>query len=146
MFNSRSNVDLGLLLIRIAVGVIFISHGWDKLMNIEGTAGFFVSLGIPMAEVFAWVVALVELLGGLALVLGLGVQLVGLLLAGVMLVAICSAKWPAGATFMESFGKSEYEIVLLFCNLAFLFAGAGKYALGGKKNLDQGNMAIPRQM
>lgn len=139
MFNSRSNVDLGLLLVRIAVGVIFISHGFGKLMNIEGTTGFFMSLGIPMAGVFAWVVALVELLGGIALVTGLFVKVSGLLLATTMVVAIATAKWPSGG-----FGKSEYEIVLLFCNLAFLFAGAGKYALGGKKDVGQGSMTTPQ--
>lgn len=127
--NSKSS--LGLLFMRIGVGAIFIAHGWSKLQDIAGTTAFFQSINIPMPEIFAWVVALVELVGGIALVLGLWVKLVGLLLAIIMAVAIINVKWPAGG-----FGASEYEFVLLMVNLGFMFTGAGSYSVFGGKNLN----------
>ncbi|MFM2357643.1 MAG: hypothetical protein RJA61_380 [Candidatus Parcubacteria bacterium] len=124
--NSKSS--LGLLLMRIGVGVIFIAHGWSKLQNIAGTTAFFQGVNIPMPEVFAWVVGLVEFVGGIALVIGFSVKIVGLLLAVIMAVAILNVKWPAGG-----FGASEYEFVLLMVNLGFVFTGAGSNSLFGKK-------------
>lgn len=135
----HSNVDLGLFLIRLAVGVVFITHGYGKLMNISGTTGFFSSIGIPMAEFFAWVVALVELIGGIALVLGLWVPVFGLLLAIIMFFAIVLVKWvgPNGG-----FSSSEFEIVLLFASLGIMFSGAGKCALDNKM-FGKGESSMP---
>ena len=63
--------DLALLLLRIGVGVVFIVAGWGKLTGIEGVQGFFGDLGIPLAGMMAWVVAIVEFVGGLMVLTGL---------------------------------------------------------------------------
>lgn len=122
MIIKRTNVDVGLLLLRIAVGVTFIAHGWAKFMNIEGTVGFFAGLGL--AALFAYLVAAVELLGGLAVLLGLFTDVAGFLLAIVMVFAMILVKFSMG--FL---GGYEFDAVLLLAALGIAFAGAGKYAV-----------------
>jgi len=56
---------VALLLLRLGVGLIFVVAGWDKLMDISGPQAFFADLGIPLAGLMAWVVAIVEFVGGL---------------------------------------------------------------------------------
>ena len=58
--------DGALLVLRLIVGVIFISHGWDKIFitGVDKTTGYFVAAGIPQAEITVWLVAIVELVGG----------------------------------------------------------------------------------
>ncbi len=117
-----------MFLLRLAVGVIFVAHGWSKFANMEQTIGFFGQLGMP--SVFAYLVAAIELLGGLALVIGLYTDLAALLLAIVMVVAIVYVKM---ATLKVGLmGGYEFDIVLLASNLAIMFVGPGKYA-GAKK-------------
>lgn len=117
--------NTGLLLIRLGVGAIFLVHGAGKLANISGTTGFFESLGIPMAFLMAWIVALVETLAGLGMILGVFTKIGGLLLAFTMLVAIITAKFPNGGLM-----AAELEIMLLLASLGISFIGPGKYSLG----------------
>lgn len=66
---------------RILLAYMFIPAGFSKLTNIEGTAGYFASSGLPFATVLAVLVGALELLGGLALIVGFKVRWVGLALA-----------------------------------------------------------------
>lgn len=78
-------------ILRIALGLMFIGAGWSKIrsmMGDGGTATFFSSLGIPLADVFAWGVGLVELLGGIALVLGAFLSVATTLLTIIMIFAM----------------------------------------------------------
>ena len=65
--------DVALVVLRLIVGIIFIFHGWDKIFitGIDKTTGYFVAANLPQAELTVWVVALVELIGGALLILGL---------------------------------------------------------------------------
>jgi len=56
---------------RVLLALMFIYAGFGKLTNLEGTAGYIASGGLPMASVLAVVVGLLELLGGLAIAVGL---------------------------------------------------------------------------
>ncbi len=117
--------DLGLIFLRIAVGVPFLVHGIMKLQNIDGTAGFFSSMGFP--AFFAWLVALIETIGGAFILLGLFTQVSATLLAIIMLVAIVKAKaskWYLGA---------ELEFILLFASLALASVGPGRFAVRSYK-------------
>lgn len=132
MSNSSitKNHDLALLLLRIGVGLIFIVAGWGKITGIEGTQQFFGNIGIPMAGIMAWVVAIVELVGGLMVLIGYRIQIPALMLATVMLVAILTTK--LGNDNM--FRSMRLDLILLLVNLSLAILGSGKYSLDDKLN------------
>ena len=121
--------DLTLLLTRVAVGLVFLAHGWQKLFanGIDGTAAFFDQVGVPAARAAAWSAAVVELTGGAALVLGLAVPVAGLLLLVDMIGAFVFVHAGAGL-FVDQGG---YELVLTLGAAALLLAvlGAGRYSV-----------------
>lgn len=120
------NRDLGLLLVRIAIAASFIAHGWMKFQNIDGVVGFFGTLGLPAFVAYA--VATIELVGGIAVLAGVFTRISGVLIAAVMVGALCTAK--AGLPFLNGQnGGTEYEWVLLLVALGIAFAGAGRYSL-----------------
>ncbi|MED7925554.1 DoxX family protein [Nonomuraea sp. LP-02] len=116
-----------LLLARIALGVIFLVHGYQKFaMGIAGTAEFFAAAGIPLPGLAAPAVAGLEVAGGLALVLGAALPIAGALLALDMIGAIVFVHGPHGLT-----GDGGYEFVLALAaaSLAVGFTGGGAFAL-----------------
>ena len=115
----------GLFLLRAVVGLVFIFHGLDKLQNMSGVIGFFGSLGL--APFFAYLVAWVEFLGGIALLLGVFSRYAAYALSIIMVVAIFLVKLKAG--FL---GGYELDLVLLVSLLATAWSGSGKYSLSGK--------------
>lgn len=129
--------DWGLLILRIAMGIIFIAHGWPKLNPngpMKGPAGFAAGLKqmrVPLPMFFAWVVALLETVGAVLLMLGLGTRILAIGFAIDMFVAINVALRPMGAKFtsMEGGMRWELEFLLLASALALLFTGAGSLAL-----------------
>ncbi|GAB3279090.1 DoxX family protein [Parasphingorhabdus pacifica] len=120
--------DLVLLLARIALGVVFIAHGLQKFLQwgIGGTAQSFGQMGIPVPGISAWSTALIEVVGGAALLLGLALPLAGVLLALTMLGALALAH--LGQGLFVSDGGFEYVLVLAAGALALGFNG-GRYAL-----------------
>ncbi|GAB3560432.1 putative oxidoreductase [Actinopolyspora lacussalsi] len=120
--------DLALLLGRVVLGIVFIAHGMQKLTQwgISGTAESFAGMGIPAPGVSAWFAALVETLGGIALILGVALPLVGVLLAAVMLGALFFVHLSQG--FFSSGGGYEYVLVLAAAALALGFSG-GNYSV-----------------
>ena len=129
---APDKADLAMTIIRVIVGIAFFAHGWQKVFTFgfEGTGGFFGSLGIPAAGFFAIVVSLLELLGGLALILGIGTRIVGLLLAIDMLVALLVVHLPNGFFVSEN----GYELVLILgaASLAFAITGASSISLDNR--------------
>jgi putative oxidoreductase len=117
-------------ILRIVIGIVFFTHGYMKLfkMGIGGTVGFFTHLGIPLPTVMAWVVCLVEVLGGLALILGILTPFVGAALAIDMLGVIYFAKDVTGG-LMGPKGY-ELELTLLAAAVAVALTGPGALALG----------------
>lgn len=113
----------GLLALRLAVGAIFIYHGWGKLADMDKTIAGFGMMGFPLPAFFAWLVALVEFVGGIALVLGVYTKEVAKLLAIIMLVAILKVHLGGG------FKGMEYQLALLGGSLALAGVGAGKWRL-----------------
>lgn len=112
---------LGLFLIRLVAGTIFIYHGVSKLSNMEGTIGFFASLGF--GAFLAWLVAFIELLGGISLIIGLWSRLFAGLLAVIMIVAIF------GVSLSKGFVANETHLMLLATMVAVLFSGCGRYSV-----------------
>lgn len=115
--------DLAILILRIAVGVIFIIAGWGKITGIEGTQGFFGNIGIPAAGLMAWVVALVEFVGGIMVLIGLYIRVPSILLAIIMVVAIFTVKMGG------EFSGMRIDITLLAMSLALFILGSGKISV-----------------
>ncbi|MDR7299905.1 DoxX family protein [Haloactinomyces albus] len=118
--------DLFALIGRLGIGAIFIAHGWQKLsQGIAGTAEGFAQLGVPQPQAAAWFTTIVELGGGIALVLGVALPLVGVLLAIDMAGALFLVHLPYGLL-----GQNGYELVLALgtASLALGFNG-GRWTL-----------------
>jgi len=119
---------IGLLALRLGLGVVFAYHGWGKLQAMDQTIGFFGTLGIPLASFFAWLVALVEFLGGIAIILGIFTKEVAKVLAVVMIVALLTAH------INQPFARAELAIALLGGSLALAGLGAGPWRLIKKES------------
>lgn len=117
-----ANKDLGLFLIRLALAAIFITAGWGKFAAMDQVAPMFQAMGLN--EFIAWLVAAVELLGGIAMLLGVFVQYAGIALAIVMGFAIALVKWDMG------FAASQIDFMLLASSLGVALIGAGRWSLG----------------
>ncbi len=124
--NYDQSKDLALLLLRIGVGVIFIVAGWGKITGIEGTQGFFGDIGIPLPGLMAWVVALVEFVGGILVLVGAYIRIPAILLAIIMLVAILTTK------LGQDFSAYRLDAMLLLVNVALALMGSGGYSVDKK--------------
>ena len=115
--------------LRIVIGLIFIAAGYKKLMDISGTAGFFDNIGIPVPLFFAWLVAFVELVGGIAVLFGIGTRYFALLLSIIMVVAILTTKINSQIALAQMFDRSRLDLMLLASNISLMISGGGKYSL-----------------
>lgn len=121
--------DAGLLIGRIAVGVIFVAHGWQKLAD-KGHADVsasFDKLGIPLPDLAAVFTTWTELLGGIALIVGALVPVAGVLLAVNMAGAFWYVHMDKGLFSRE--GGYEYVMVLAAVSLLFAAVGAGRFSV-----------------
>ena len=109
---------------RLTLGWVFLQSGWGKLHNLQGVTEFFVSLGVPFAQVQAPMVAGIEFGGGLLLLLGLATRFAALPLVGVMLVAIRTALWDDIHDLSDLFGLAEFGYVVLLSGLVVFGAGS----------------------
>ena len=131
MFHNRSKTAWGRLFVRLALAVVFIVHGWWKLADMDATIAFMTMLGVPLPGVTAWVVALVELLGGIAMLVGFYVCIAGILLALDMLVALYLVHAANG--FSVAKNGYEFVFVLALVSLGVALLGPGKWSLGQGK-------------
>ena len=127
-------MELGLLVLRIVVGLLFMGHGAQKLFGmfgghgLAGTAGFFEQgLGLRPGKVHAAGAGAAELFGGLLLVLGLLTPFAAAALIGTMTVAIITVHWAKGVWSTE--GGYEYNAVLMAIAFALAAVGPGKWSL-----------------
>ncbi len=132
-----------LLPLRLMLGFGFAAHGYAKLS--KGPDGFAVilqTLGVPAPELMAWLTALGELFGGLALMAGALVPIVSVPLAIIMLVAMFSIHLPYGFSSIKlmaltangpEFGIPGYEVNLLYLVglLTLVLGGAGPLSVDG---------------
>ncbi|MGM9919635.1 MAG: DoxX family protein [Bhargavaea sp.] len=113
--------DIAKVILRVILGFTFFIHGLVKFQGgIANTAGYFDSLGIP--GFMAYVVATIELLGGLAMILGIGTKIVGILFAIIMVGAIFTAKLSLGFLGNGQMAGYELDLILLAASLYFVLA------------------------
>ena len=116
-------------ILRIVTGFLFAAHGWQKFneFTIAGTQAAFTQMGVPAANMVAPVVATLELVGGVALILGVLTRVFAALLAVNMVGALFLVHAPAGI-YVETGG---YELVLILAAAAAAIAlvGAGKVSV-----------------
>lgn len=123
--------DVALLVSRVALGVILLAHGWQKLneFTLDGTAAAFDSMGVPAPAAAAIFTTTVEIVGGIALVLGLLTPVAAALNIANLLGALVLVHVTHGV-FVENNG---YELVLGLAAGLLLVAvlGAGRFSADG---------------
>ena len=133
-------MDIGLLVLRLAVGLTMAAHGGQKLFGwfggygLTGTGGFLESLGFRPGRVHAALAGTAEFGGGLLVALGLLTPVGAALIIAVMVVAIGSVHLPKG--FFVSDGGFEYNLMIVASSIALAFAGPGAYSLDAVEGLN----------
>lgn len=118
--------EIGKSLLRIVLGVIFFIHGLAKYQGgIDNTVAFFESIGVP--GFMAYIVALIEFIGGIAMILGIGTRIVATLFAFIMIGAIFTAKLHAG--FLGNGQTVGYELDLALLAISIYFILSNKSIL-----------------
>lgn len=121
----------GLLVARLMTGFIFIMHGYQKLIEngVGATQNGFAAMGVPLPDISAIALIILELAGGLALILGIWSRLAGALLSIAMLGAMYFAHRDAG--FFAQEGGFEYVLLLAVISAALALTGPGPWSLEG---------------
>ena len=125
---GKKCASCGPLVLRVVTGLIFAVHGFQKFSGgIEGVGGFFGSLGIPAPLFFAYVVTFVELVGGIALILGFLTHWAAKLLAIDMAFAFFLVHASNG--FYVNKGGYEFVLILFAAAVTLMIMGSGSLAL-----------------
>lgn len=122
-----------IIVLRIALGLIFIGHGGQKLFGLwggPGLSGFEASLqsmGLPYANILALLAASAEFFGGIMVLFGIYARWGALFILSVMAVAVYSVHWKNGF-FLQNSGF-EYNLALIAMSLSILFSGSGRWSI-----------------
>ena len=129
--NNLNLAPWGALILRLALGVMFIAHGLLKVLvfTVPGTVQFFQSVGLPGALAYFTIVA--ELAAGTALILGWKTRWVALATVPILLGA-ASVHWGNGWVFSAQGGGWEYPVFLAAAAMAQFCLGDGALALSGR--------------
>jgi len=118
--------EVGALILRVTLGILLFIHGLVKFQGgIENTVGWFESINIP--GFMAYGVALFEIIGGIALIIGFATRLVSVLAVLLMVGAIITAKLPVG--LLGNGQMAGYELDLAFLAIAVYLAINGSKLL-----------------
>jgi putative oxidoreductase len=112
----------GVTIVRIATGLVFTVHGFQKFAGgLGGVAGFFAKIGIPLPGVMAPFIAGLELIGGILLLIGLATRWIGLLFALEMIVTTFYVQIPS-----KGWNASDLDRSLLAAAVLLFLAGSGR--------------------
>lgn len=119
--------NIGILVLRLGVGLTMaIAHGMGKVPPSEQLIQGVTGLGFPLPLLFAWSAGLTELIGGFCIAIGLATRLSSLLMVITMAVAFFLAHGN------DPFQVKELSFVYLFCSLAILMMGPGKWSVDSR--------------
>lgn len=121
---AGSSTSIAILVGRILLSIMFILAGFTKLTAISGTAGWFASIGLPVPTVTAVVVGLVELIGGLAILVGYQTRIAAIVLAVFTVAATLIAHLDFSDQTQQLFFMKNLSITGGFLILAAVGAGA----------------------
>lgn len=126
-------LNLGILIIRLILGLSFVGHGSQKLFGwfggpgLKNTAGFLESIGVKPGFLMAILTGLAEFFGGLFFALGLLTPLAGIVIAGTMVVAIATVHGKNG--YWATQNGYEYNLLIFAIAIGVALTGAGAYSL-----------------
>lgn len=128
MIDSKT-APYGIFALRVTTGALFLFHGLVKLFVFTpaGTAGYFESIGLPGA--LGYLTMLVEIAGGIALILGLRARLVSVALVPVLLGAAWFGHGGSGFNWSNAGGGWEYPLMWALVQGALAALGDGAFAL-----------------
>ncbi|MGA7808303.1 DoxX family protein [Bradyrhizobium sp.] len=141
MIDSRT-APYAALLLRLTLGGLFLAHASLKIFTFTpaGTAKFFASVGVP-AEL-AYVVIAAEVLGGIALILGVWTRAVAVAVTPILLGAIFTVHGAAGFFFNNPHGGWEYPAFWIVALIVQALLGDGAYALRAPRlNVGRGELS-----
>jgi len=125
------SADLGPLLLRVGLGLVFAWHGWQKLDGgVDNFATVLSGLNVPLPELVAWLMTIAEGIGGLFLIVGLLTRLTTLPLIVITVGAIWLVKTDVGFIVPDAPG-AELDIALLAGLFCLLFIGPGRLSADG---------------
>jgi putative oxidoreductase len=133
MEEFKMSMALGLLVVRVVVGLLFVGHGAQKLFGWfggygpKGTGGWMESIGIKPGVAMAVAAGLMELVGGLLFAAGLLTPLAAALIVFAMLGAIVKVHGPNG--LWATANGYEYNLVLVAIAIGVALTGAGDYSI-----------------
>ena len=114
----------GALILRIALGLLFIMEGWTKIQSFAGTEHFFASIGFT-SPCWLYLVILAELGGGVCILLGILNKPACFALAFEMAIIVMGLPQPHGGLF----NGHTYELFLFAALLSLYIGGPGKYSM-----------------
>ena len=122
---SPDSVNIGLAVLRVGTGVVFLNHGYQKMFvwGFSGVTDAFTHMGVPLPGVIGPLIELLEVFGAVALIVGfltrpLAVAFVCDMLGAILLVRL-----------KEGFSHFELEFMLCASALALFFTGAGRFSI-----------------
>ncbi len=122
---SPDSVSTGLAVLRVATGVVFLNHGYQKLFvwGFSGVTDAFTHMGVPLPGVMGPLIALLEVFGAVALIFGFLTRPIAVAFVCDMLGAILLVR------LKDGFSKYELEFMLVAASAALFFTGAGRFSI-----------------
>lgn len=131
--------DVGMLIARGVPGVVFLYHGYKKIDGgVDGFSGFLDSQGVPLPDVFAYIVSYGELIGGLFLILGLITRIVAVAFFVEMILAVLIVKIDSGIGLISQGAPpgAELDLGLAAAMAAVAVVGPGILSVDGVAGIE----------
>jgi len=132
----KGQESVGLLILRVGIGIIFLGYGFSKIGDLAGVQGMFTKVGIPVPSVLGPFIAVLEVVGGLALLAGAATRIFSILLAIVMVVAVLTVTASHGLM-----GGFDINLALFVGLVGLVILGAGRYSVDAQ-TLEKEDMAF----